>query len=145
MYAVSSYAAEKYKLTVQATPVDSTIRFANSDLEYRPGMEVAPGRYELVITREGYKPSRHLVTIGAGDVTLAVALDVIKYKLTVQVTPGDSTVKFDNSKLEYRPGMEVAPGRYDLVVSHEGYKPSRRLVTIGAGDVTLTVTLEPEQ
>src|SRR2546426_196271 len=68
IYSVSSYTAEKYKLTVQATPADSTIRFANSDLEYRPGMEVAPGRYELVISREGYKPSRHIVTIGAADV-----------------------------------------------------------------------------
>jgi serine/threonine-protein kinase PpkA len=68
-----------------------------------------------------------------------------KYKLTVQATPADSTIKFDNSKLEYRPGMEVAPGRYALVVSHEGYKPARRQVTVSTTDVTLDVALEPEK
>jgi uncharacterized membrane protein len=145
MYAVSSSAAEKYKLTVQATPADSTIKFDNSKLEYRPGMEVEPGRYELVITREGYKPARRQVTVSTADVTLNIALEVIKYKLTVQATPADSTIRFDNSKLEYRPGMELAPGRYNLVVSHEGYKPARRIVTIGAGDVTLDIALEPEK
>jgi hypothetical protein len=145
MYAVSADAAEKYTLTVQATPSDSTIRFAHSDLEYRPGMEVAPGRYELVITRDGYKPARRQVTISTTDVVLPVILEVIKHKLTVQVTPAASTIKFDNSKLEYRPGMELAPGRYALVVSHEGYKPAHRTVTIGATDVTLQVTLEPEK
>ena len=75
MYAVSSSAAEKYKLTVQATPVDSTIRFANSDLEYQPGMELAPGRYALVITHDGYKPARRQVTVSTADVTLPVTLE----------------------------------------------------------------------
>jgi hypothetical protein len=68
-----------------------------------------------------------------------------KYKLTVQVTPGDSTVKFANSKLEYRPGMELSPGRYDLVITHDGYKLARRQVTISTADVTLTITLEPKK
>ncbi len=78
MYAVSSYAAEKYKLTVRVTPIDSTIKFDNSQLEYRPGMELAPGRYGLVITHEGYKPLRKLVTISSADVTLYVALELEK-------------------------------------------------------------------
>jgi serine/threonine-protein kinase PpkA len=80
MSAVSSSAAEKYKFTVQATPVDSTIRFANSDLAYRPGMEVAPGCYDLVITHDGYKPARRSVTISTADVTLAVTLEPEKYR-----------------------------------------------------------------
>jgi len=31
---------EKYKLTVQATPADSIIKFDKSQLDYRPGMEL---------------------------------------------------------------------------------------------------------
>jgi tetratricopeptide (TPR) repeat protein len=134
-----------FKLTVQATPADSTIKFDNSNLEYRPGMELSPGRYALVVSREGYKPARQSVMISTADVTLDVALDMIKYKLTVQVTPIDSTIKFDNSKLEYRPGMELAPGRYGLVVTREGYKPARKQVTISLTDVTLNVALEPDK
>jgi len=54
------------------------------------------------------------VTVSRADVTLDVTLDMIKYKLTVQATPAASSIKFDNSQLEYRPGVELAPGRYDL-------------------------------
>ena len=99
----------KYRFTVQAVPMGSPIQFDNSKLEYRPGVEVEPGRYDLLITHEGYKPTRKQVTISTADVTLPVTLDPERYKLTVQVTPADSTIKFDNSKLEYRPGMELAP------------------------------------
>src|SRR5439155_708016 len=132
----------KYKLIVQAVPIDSLIKFENSKLEYRPGVEVEPGRYDLVITHEGYKSARKQVTISTADVTLPVTLDPDKYKLTVRVTPADSSIKFDNSKLEYRAGMELAPGHYDLVVSHDGYKSERRQVTVSTADVTLDVALE---
>ena len=88
-------------------------------------MELGPGRYDLVVTRDGYKPARKRVTVSTADVTLDVALELIKYKLTVQATPADSTIKFDNRQLEYRPGMALAPGRYALVVSRDGYQPAR--------------------
>jgi len=81
-------------------------------------VEVEPGRYDLVISREGYKPERRQVPISTADVVLQVTLEPEKYKLMVQVNPAASTIKFDKSKLEYRPGMELVPGRYDLVVSH---------------------------
>src|SRR5262249_14226094 len=106
--------------TVKAFPIDSTIKFDKSQLEYRPGMELAPGRYDLVITRDGYKPARKQVTISTADITLDVALEMIKYKLTVQAVPLDSLIQFDNSKLMYRPGVEVEPERYEVLVTHEG-------------------------
>jgi tetratricopeptide (TPR) repeat protein len=137
--------AIKYKLTVQVTPADSTIKFDKSQLEYRPGMELSPGRYDLVVTREGYKPARKPVMISTADVTLDVTLEMLKYKLTVQATPADSTVKFDNSKVEYWPGVTVEPGRYEVVVTRNGYKPARRWVTIADADVSLDVALEPEK
>ena len=151
LYAVSSSAAEKYTLTLQVSPADSTIRFANSQLEYRPGMELAPGRYALVITREGYKPARRQVTISTADVVLPVTLDPIKYTLTVRAEPADSSITLAKSPEEYQlgmevaPGMEVMPGRYEVLVTHDGYKPARRWVTIYDADVSLDVALEPEK
>ena len=68
-----------------------------------------------------------------------------KYKLTVRATPAESTIRFDNSKLEYRPGIELAPGRYEVLVTHDGYKPARRWMTIYDADVSLDVWLEPEK
>jgi dipeptidyl aminopeptidase/acylaminoacyl peptidase len=142
---VALESAKKYKLTVQVIPPDSIIKFDNSKLDYRPGMELPPGRYELVVTREGYKTARRTVAVSKADAILTVYLEPDTYKLTVRATPADSTVKFENSKLEYRPGLELGPGRYDLVVSRVGYKPARKQVMISTADVTLDVTLEPDK
>jgi tetratricopeptide (TPR) repeat protein len=136
---------EKYKLTVEATPTDSTVKLDNSTFDYRPGLEVPPGRYDLIVTREGYKTTRRQVTVSKTDVTLKVALEQEKYKLTVRATPVESTVKLANSNLEYRPGMEVTAGRYDITVSREGYKPARRTITVSTADVTLDVALESDK
>jgi hypothetical protein len=137
-------APEKFKLIVRAVPVDSIVKLKNTKTEYRPGLELPAGRYDLVVTREGYKPVRRTVTISNVDVTLDVALELEKHKLTVQTTPADSTVKFDNSKLDYRPGLELVPGRYLLWVTRKGYKPAWQQVVISDGDVTFSITLEPE-
>src|SRR5439155_358806 len=119
---------EKFKLTVRVVPADSTIKLENSQTAYRPGLEVLPGRYELVVSRDGYKTARKQVIVSNADVTLDVTLAQEKRKLTVPATPADSTIKFDNSQLEYRPGMELPAGRYELVVTHEGYKTARPTV-----------------
>jgi PEGA domain-containing protein len=146
MYAVCSSAAEKYKLTVQVTPADSTIKFDTSTLEYRADIELAPGRYALVITRDGHKPARRQVTISTADVVLQVMLAPEKlYTLTVRAEPADSSIKLVNSREAYQPGMELTMGRYEVLVTHDGYKPARRWVTIYDADVSLDITLEPEK
>ena len=99
----------------------------------------------LVVTREGYKPVQRTVRISNVDVTLDVTLEPEKkYRLMVQTTPADSIVKFDNSKLDYRPGLELVPGRYKLLVTRKGYKPAWQQVVLNDGDVTFSITLEPE-
>ena len=63
---------------MRAIPADRTIQFVKSNLEYRPGMEVEPGRYDLVITRDSYQPPRRQVTISTADGPLDVVLERIK-------------------------------------------------------------------
>ena len=93
------------------------------------------------MTREGYQTSRHQLSVIKSDVTIEVALEQEKYKLR-SATPVDSTVKFANSNLEYGPSMEVTAGRYDIIVSREGYKPARTPGPVSTADVTLDVALE---
>ena len=50
-------------------------------------MELALGRYEVMITHDGYKSVRRWVTIHDADVSLDVALEPEKYKLTVRASP----------------------------------------------------------
>jgi len=138
-------APEKFKLIVRAEPVDSIVKLKNTKTDYRPGLELPAGRYDLVVRREGYKPVQRTVTISNVDVTLDVTLEPEKkYRLMVQTTPADSIVKFDNSKLDYRPGLELVPGRYKLLVTRKGYKPAWQQVVLNDGDVTFSITLEPE-
>ena len=139
-------APEKFKLIVRAVPVDSIVKLKNTKTDYRPGLELPAGRYDLVVTREGYKPVQRTVTISNADVTLDVTLEPEKkYRLTVQVMPADSIVKLDKSKLDYRPGLELVPGRYRLWVTRKGYKSALQQVVVIDGDVMFSITLEPEQ
>ena len=52
---------------------------------------------------------------------------------------------FAHSHLEYRPGIELAPGHSALVLTRRGDKPERRGVTIYDADRSLDVVLEPEK
>src|SRR5262249_50315178 len=59
--------------------------------------------------------------------------------------PADSSIKMTNSTEEYQPGIELAAGRYEVVVERQGYKTDRRWVTIADADVSLDVALEPNK
>jgi len=64
-----------------------------------------------------------------------------KYGLTIQVSPGESTVKVMNIKSRYYEGIRVAPGKYDILVEHEGYKSYREWVNVEY-DVIVKVVLK---
>lgn len=63
------------------------------------------------------------------------------YSLTVQVFPGESTVKVMNIKSRYYPGIRLVPGKYDILVEHEGYKSYRQWVSLDY-DMILKVILK---
>ncbi|MBC2716760.1 MAG: WD40 repeat domain-containing protein [Desulfobacteraceae bacterium] len=53
-----------------------------------------------------------------------------KYRLTIQVFPRESTIKVMNIKSRYYPGIRLAPGKYDILVEHEGHKTYREWVNV---------------
>ena len=136
---------KQYALTVRAQPSDSTIRLVHTDIPYRPGVKLVPGRYAVEIARDGYETVRREVVIAAADVALDVTLTPVKttYKLTVKAFPEDSTIKILNIVPKYRPGIELEPGDYRLLVEREGFRAKRRMVTIHDADVVEEIVLEP--
>lgn len=52
------------------------------------------------------------------------------HSLTIQVFPKESTVKVMNVKSRYYPGIRLRPGKYDILVEHEGYKSYREWVNV---------------
>lgn len=61
-------------LTVKATPSDARIRVMNIKPAYFAGMPLAPGAYDIEVTREGYAPMRRWIRLGDADRTLSVSL-----------------------------------------------------------------------
>lgn len=64
------------------------------------------------------------------------------YTLVVQAEPADSTIVIVNIEKPYQPpGIALPPGRYDLLVKHEGYRTHREFVEISDRDVTRDIKL----
>ena len=67
--------------------------------------------------------------------------DARRYRLTISAVPADSLIKIMNIASRYRPGIELSPGRYDILVQRQGYQTVRRWVTLQDRDVTLDISL----
>ena len=63
-----------YRLTVRAMPADSTIRIMNINAEYSPGMELQPGRYDVLVERQDYESVRQWIVIDRADVAVDITL-----------------------------------------------------------------------
>ncbi|WP_179137027.1 OmpA family protein [Candidatus Entotheonella palauensis] len=134
----SQFSPKTFRLAVQVIPEDSIISLytggpgLSRPLEYVKGMELPAGNYVLDVEREGYETDRRNVAIADRDVTLTVKLkaEETKYALRIDATPSDSTIKIMNIHPKYRPGILLAPGRYDILVERTGYVRQRQGITI---------------
>ena len=67
-------------------------------------------------------------------------------RLSVVTTPGDARVRILNIRPAFSQGMALAPGRYHVEVSAEGFKTETRWVTLAAGEegkVSIGLTAVP--
>ena len=63
-----------YKLTIRPMPADSQVRIMNISPKYHPGIELAPGHYDVLVERSGYRSVRQWVAIGHTDVEIDIQL-----------------------------------------------------------------------
>ena len=66
--------SQHYKLTIRPTPADSQVRIMNISPKYHPGIELAPGQYDVLVERSGYHSVRQWVAIGYTDVEIDIQL-----------------------------------------------------------------------
>ena len=126
-----------FRLTVKATPSDSTITILEDQRKYTPGMALQPGQYTLRVTRANFEPVERSITISNQDVSVPIKLPPSApssppstFRLTVKATPSDSTITILNSRQKYYPGIALTPGSYKIRVAHEGYGPVEATITI---------------
>jgi len=154
-----SYATEAtYRLYIKTTPSDAGIYIMNIRPKFRQGMRLSPGKYDVIISRKGYKKYRQWIQVRNKDVHLTVnlkslnpigSLDVQEsssgqYALTVNTVPEDATIRIMNIKPIFKQGILLAPGEYDILVSKTGYTPRRQWITVNDRDVQLDVILSPK-
>jgi hypothetical protein len=135
---------QTYRLTVRTQPAEASVRLLNSPIPYQPGVRLPPGSYEIEIGQAGYIASRKSVRIDDRDVAIDVELEKIKHGLTVRSEPADATVQVLGIPGAYQPGLQLAPGNYEIEVTREGYVSRKVPVRIANSDLTVPVKLEKQ-
>lgn len=62
-------------------------------------------------------------------------------QLTIDTSPADATVRIMNIRPKYRDGISLSPGRYDVMVSADGYRTKRFPLIVKSGSVAVDVEL----
>jgi len=68
--------AAGYYLTINPLPADSTIRFLDSSLVYKPRMKLAPGRYKVEVSRPNYNTKIEYIDIYNRNIIVPVTLRI---------------------------------------------------------------------
>ncbi len=67
------------------------------------------------------------------------------FPLTIITDPPDSRIRIMNIRPKYQPGILLAPGTYEIEVSHAGYKAIRNKVVIYNQAISLVVLLKKQK
>jgi formylglycine-generating enzyme required for sulfatase activity len=108
--------------------------------------KVIAGTYSVKVSKDGYEPAQSEVTIAAGE-TKEVPLDLVPLKpiegtLKIMAVPSESIISFTDDKIKYKPGMPLAPGKYQVVISAFGYDEQKLDINVASGvKLEKTVTL----
>jgi serine/threonine-protein kinase len=106
---------------------------------------LAPGRYTMDITLDGYRPVKNIVNITAGNITVKeISMQPVGGGLIVDSSPPQADVLINGQPRGVTPmTLQLSPGRYTLAVQKTGYQSYSGTVQVGADklervDVTLT-------
>ncbi|MEW5736568.1 MAG: SUMF1/EgtB/PvdO family nonheme iron enzyme [Thermodesulfobacteriota bacterium] len=144
----ASAATQDALLSVSANVPGASVYLNGTSIGSAPVSQRAmkPGSYELRVEKAGYQAYRTRVTLSAGrHAELNAYLQEEGPELArlyVDTVPSDARVRMIEPDAEYRPGLELAAGRYQVEVSAEGYVTQQQGVDVSAGqDRYLTVRL----
>jgi len=68
-----------------------------------------------------------------------------QYGLYIDVIPEDASIKLVDSKVEFKQGLLLDPGKYTVVITKSGYQSVNQAMEIVDDDVTLNVELKKEE
>lgn len=104
---------------------------------------VAPGDRTVAVKAAGYRNFETLVTVGSLQETrLNPVLEMVTGRLNVTSDPLGAFLSIDGVSKGNTPlTLDLAPGRYEIVLEMEGYRPKTSPVTV-MGDVSQDVSFK---
>jgi uncharacterized membrane protein len=133
----------KAHLWVDTEPQNANVKILNLEKKFTQGMELAPGRYEIVVSAPGCEAAGQWIELVAGEEKRhPISLTKVKPRLSVETFPKDAQIRIINPEVAFSQGMQLAPGRYEIEVSAQGYRTvSQRLELVAGEDQRLTISL----
>lgn len=127
--------ASKGELKVTSNPAGAQVYFNGQKVGITPVQfgNIDEGDIEVTVTKNKYKTVKQTASITAGRRTVLnfdMPLEVQTGKLTLRIEPSNTAIRFLRLNTNYSPGMEIAPGKYTLVLSAPGYLQLKRSITI---------------
>jgi len=147
-----SLTVDKYSLTVNTIPKNSTVKIMNIVPKYENGIHLQPDQYIIKVEHQGYSSHCQPVIIKDNDISIEVILENLpeeprteNYTLTVNTEPPDSTVKVIGVTKQYAQGVQLPVGQYVIKVKHRGYFNQYQCVAIKDDDVSIKVSLKERE
>ncbi len=144
---------KSYPLYIETEPEDAQITLWNIKPKYSPGMTLPLGKYDVEVSAPGYQGLREWVEVGAGETRVefvlepeegTIASEAGGQPLYIRTHPEEADITIWNIKPPFSQGMLLAPGEYDIEITHPGHQAWRRLVTLPENEaLRLDVTLAP--
>ena len=135
------------RLTVYSDPPGAEV-YVNGDLLGKTPVrdhELAPGRYNIIVLKEGYEPYERNVTLNPDqDYSINAKLEYTMSRLVVKSEPEGASVFVNGELIGKTPTEKILePGTYEVTVSLEGYETYETDITLEKGEVReLSLTLD---
>ncbi|MDH3641908.1 MAG: SUMF1/EgtB/PvdO family nonheme iron enzyme [Gammaproteobacteria bacterium] len=142
--AVAGSAIAAQAFTIVATPADATVTVRDlpgGDTAYTEGMLLPAGDYPTVVSAEGYEAWEETLIHGTAPTRREVSLEPLRYAMTLELSPENAQVEITGAKgtngearpfdADYRAGMKLAPGSYQVTASAPGYATASNWLEIG--------------
>jgi len=142
------HAAKEYRLYISPTPRDANIKILNIKPKFRQGIRLPSGRYDVLVTKTGYHSRRFWVKISNRSRRILVTLKPkksTKARLFIRTHPPQARVKILNIKPTFQQGIRLAPGTYQIEVSHPQFVTQRKKIHLKRKDLRLSIQLEVEE
>lgn len=94
---------KSYSLTVNATPSDARIRIMNISPKYKEGINLSPGKYDVLVDKQGYLSKREWVEIRDSDLVIDISL---KKGVEKKRQAGSYLIRAVKKEIRSDPGLE---------------------------------------